>query len=78
MNGLVPHPDEYDASGDGIVTAKKMQQRFAFNRFMRREIGIEGVDQTAAMRLIRRFDKDNDKKLDEEERAESCRDAPKT
>lgn len=45
-----------------------MQYRFAFNRGLRREMGIEGVDQTAAMRLVRHFDQDSDKKLDEDER----------
>lgn len=66
-NGWPSKPEEYDGNGDGTITATEMQYRFAFNRGLRREMGIDGVDQTAAMRLIRRFDKNNDKKLDKSE-----------
>jgi Ca2+-binding EF-hand superfamily protein len=68
VGGWPNNPEDYDSNGDGIITPKEMQIRFAFNRGLRREMGIEGVDQTAAMRLIRHFDQDNDKKLDEAER----------
>ncbi len=69
--GWPSEPADYDANGDGTLTAREMQRRFAFNRGLRREMGIEAVDQTGAMKWIRRFDKDNDKKLSIEESAEA-------
>lgn len=69
--GWPSDPEDYDKNGDGVLTSREMAVQFAFNRGLRREMGIEAVDQTGAMKYIRNFDKDNDKKLDEEEQAKA-------
>ncbi len=66
--GWPSNPEDYDANGDGIISEKEMQRQFAFNRGLRREMGIEAVDQTGAMAIVNRFDTDGDKQLSEEER----------
>ena len=63
-----PTPEDYDRNGDGTLTAKELAAQFAFNRGLRREMGIEAVDNVGASAFIRRFDKDGDKKLDADER----------
>jgi Ca2+-binding EF-hand superfamily protein len=69
--GWPPQPSEYDGNGDGILTAREMAAQFAFNRSLRREMGIEAVDNVGANYLLKQFDKDNDKKLAADEHAKA-------
>ena len=67
--GWPPSPAEYDKNDDGILTSRELAAQFAFNRGLRREMGIEAVDNLGANSLVQRFDKNNDRKLDAEEYA---------
>ena len=69
--GWPPDPSEYDRNSDGILTASEMAAQFAFNRSLRREMGIEAVDNVGANHLLAHFDKDNDKKLAADEHAKA-------
>ncbi len=69
--GWPAEPSDYDQNGDGTLTVKEMAVRFALNRGLRREMGIESIDQTGAIQLVRRFDTDNDKKLNPDEQAKA-------
>ncbi|TWU07505.1 hypothetical protein [Stieleria varia] len=66
-SGWPDEPQEFDQNGDGIITLSEMAERFAFMKGLRREMGIEKVDQVTAIRTVRQFDLDGDKKLDETE-----------
>ena len=67
--GWPTNPEDFDTDNDGIISSAEMARQFAFMRGLRREMGIESVDQTSAIRLVGRFDTDNDKQLDIDERA---------
>ena len=67
-SGWPSDPDDYDGNGDGTLTLRELATRFAYNRGLRREMGIEAVDNVGASQWIRRFDKNGDKKLDADER----------
>lgn len=69
--GWPSNPKEYDTNKDGIISALEMSRQFAFMRGLRRELGIEEIDQTGANEALRRFDKDNNKHLDADERADA-------
>ncbi len=71
QSGWPSDPSEYDANKDGVLTMREMAVQFAFNRGLRRQMGIEAVDNVGATRLINRFDTDNDKKLSAAERADA-------
>ena len=67
-SGWPSDPDDYDGNGDGTLTLRELATRFAYNRGLRREMGIEAIDNVGASQWIRRFDKNGDKKLDADER----------
>ena len=69
--GWPADPESMDKDGDGIITITEMAAEFAFNRSYRREVGIEAVDQTEAIRLRNRFDADKDGKLAADEWSEA-------
>ncbi len=66
--GWPSQPQDYDENNDGILTVAELATRFAFNRGLRREMGIEAIDQTGAVRIVRQLDRDGDKMLDADER----------
>ena len=61
--GWPKNPKAFDTNVDGIISLNEIAAQFASNRGYRREVGIEGVDQTEAARLRSQFDTDNDGKL---------------
>ncbi|MCD0462061.1 hypothetical protein [Roseiconus lacunae] len=61
--------EPYDKNGDGTITSEEMLEQLAFMRVLRRELGIEAVDQSFAFNVIRRFDTDGDLKLASSERS---------
>ncbi len=66
-NGWPSEPEQFDTNRDGVITLSEMAARFAFMAGLRREMGIEQVDQVTAIRLMRKFDQSKDKMLDAEE-----------
>ncbi|MCA9135436.1 MAG: hypothetical protein KDB00_01720 [Planctomycetales bacterium] len=66
-NGWPSDPEEFDTNHDGVITLAEIANRFAFMAGLRREMGIEQVDQVTAIRTVKQFDKDNDQKLDKDE-----------
>ena len=66
-SGWPTEPDEFDTNRDGVITKQELLVQLAFDRGLRVEMGIEGVDQGRALKMIGRFDADGDKKLDESE-----------
>ncbi|QDT09451.1 hypothetical protein [Stieleria marina] len=66
--GWPDEPSDFDADKNGVITSEEMARQFAFMRGLRREMGIESVDQTRAISIVKRNDADNDKKLDVNER----------
>jgi len=62
---------EYDKNHDGLVTLREIATQFAFDRHVREELGIMGVDNGGALKLINRYDEDKDRKLDEEEQSKA-------
>jgi Ca2+-binding EF-hand superfamily protein len=61
--GWPSNPEKFDTDRDGNISLTEMAVQFAFNRGYRREVGIQGVDQTEAIRLRNQFDQDKDGKL---------------
>ena len=64
-------PEDFDTNQDGIISLAEMAAQFAFRRGLRREMGIEAVDQTGAMALVDRFDANKDRKLSADEWVEA-------
>lgn len=60
-------PEDFDTNNDGIISLAEMAAQFAFRRGLRRQMGIEAVDQTGAINLVDRFDTDQDRKLSADE-----------
>ena len=71
LGGWPSNSEEFDKNGDGVLTKWELAIRFAFLRGLRRELGIEAVDIVGAARILRQFDKDNDRMLNESERVRS-------
>ncbi|WP_372717772.1 hypothetical protein [Novipirellula sp.] len=67
--GWPPDPSKFDKDADGIITVSEIAEQFAFNRELRRELGIEAVDNMSAIKVIKKFDKDGDQNLDAKELA---------
>ncbi len=67
--GWPPDPQQYDENSDGIITQFEYARQLAFKRGLKRELGIEAVDNMSAVRALSRFDKDRDRLLDHEELA---------
>ncbi|QDV45236.1 EF hand [Stieleria neptunia] len=67
--GWPSDPEEFDTNHDGVITLAEMAKRFAYMAGLRREMGIEQVDQVTAIRTVRTFDTDRDQKLDKDEQA---------
>tara|TARA_R110002049_G_scaffold4601_5_gene32232 strand:- start:322757 stop:323893 length:1137 start_codon:yes stop_codon:yes gene_type:complete len=67
--GWPSDPDEFDKNRDGVITLGEVANRFSFMAGLRREMGIEQVDQVTAIRTVRKFDKNKDQNLDAEEQA---------
>ena len=65
--GWPDQPEEFDTNKDGIISLTEMAAQFAFKRGLRREMGIEMVDQTAAIKIVNQYDTDSDKKLTADE-----------
>ena len=65
--GWPSEPDEFDANKDGVISLAEMAKRFAYMAGLRREMGIEQVDQVTAIRTVRKYDTDKDQKLDKDE-----------
>ncbi|EMI22083.1 hypothetical protein RMSM_00982 [Rhodopirellula maiorica SM1] len=68
-DGWPPDPSKFDKNANGIITAIEIAEQFAFNRVLRRELGIEAVDNMSAIKTMRKFDKDGDQNLDAKESA---------
>ena len=68
-NGWPSDPEEFDTNKDGVITLAEIAKRFAYMGGLRREMGIEQVDQVTAIRTVRKFDTDKDQKLDKDEQA---------
>ncbi|QEF98479.1 EF hand [Stieleria maiorica] len=66
-NGWPSNPEEFDANHDGVITLAEMAKQFAYMAGLRREMGIEQVDQVTAIRTVRKLDADKDQKLDKDE-----------
>lgn len=67
--GWPNEPEEFDKNGDGIITLGEIAARFSFMKGLRREMGIEQVDQVTAIRMVRNHDQNRDKMLDADEQA---------
>ncbi|MGB7344225.1 MAG: hypothetical protein WBD20_08420 [Pirellulaceae bacterium] len=67
--GWPTNPEEFDTNKNGVISSEEMARQFAFMRGLRREMGIESVDQTGAIQIVNRHDKDSDDHLDVDERA---------
>jgi Ca2+-binding EF-hand superfamily protein len=57
-------PSQFDVDKDGRLTALEIAIQFAYRRS---ELGITKVDQNAAGRFLRRYDKNSDRELDADE-----------
>ncbi|PAY20471.1 hypothetical protein CKO51_05290 [Rhodopirellula sp. SM50] len=68
-NGWPSEPEEFDTNKDGVITLAEIAKRFAYMGGLRREMGIEQVDQVTAIRTVRKLDTDRDQKLDNDEQA---------
>ena len=53
-------PEDFDTDKNGVITIAELAVQFAFRRSMRREMGIEAVDQTEALRLRDQYDSNKD------------------
>lgn len=62
-----PDPSEFDKDEDGIITLAEIAKQFAFKRGLRRELGIEAVDNMSSVNSIKKFDVDGDRLLDSQE-----------
>ncbi|QDT08647.1 hypothetical protein [Planctomycetes bacterium K23_9] len=67
--GWPSNPKDFDTDKNGIISSEEMSRQFAFMRGLRREMGIESIDQAGAFQIAQQFDKNNDNLLDIEERA---------
>jgi Ca2+-binding EF-hand superfamily protein len=65
--GWPPDPQEYDKNSDGIITQFEYARQLAFKRGLKRELGIEAVDNMSAVKTLTRFDKNRDNLLDKKE-----------
>ncbi|WP_442510020.1 hypothetical protein SH528x_001624 [Novipirellula sp. SH528] len=68
-DGWPPDPSQFDKDANGIITAIEIAEQFAYKRTLRRELGIEAVDNMSAIKAMRKFDKDGDQNLDAKELA---------
>ncbi|MDV6034208.1 MAG: hypothetical protein F9B45_29765 [Phycisphaera sp. RhM] len=68
-NGWPSEPEEFDTDKDGVITLAEIAKRFAYMGGLRREMGIEQVDQVTAIRTVRKLDTNRDQKLDKDEQA---------
>ncbi|GAA4454002.1 hypothetical protein [Novipirellula rosea] len=68
-DGWPPDPSQFDKDADGIITAIEIAEQFAYKRVLRRELGIEAVDNMSAIKVMKKFDKDGDQNLDAKESA---------
>ncbi len=62
-----PDPEEYDQNTDGIITRRELITQNAFQRGLRKELGIIGVDQGGAIKAMNRFDENSDHRLSPDE-----------
>ncbi len=69
--GWPSNPEDFDTNKNGIISFQEMCRQFSFMRGLRSEMGIESIDQTGAIEIMRQFDKDNDRHLDADERADA-------
>jgi Ca2+-binding EF-hand superfamily protein len=60
-------PEDFDTDENGIITITELASQFAIRRRMRREMGIEAVDQTEAIRIKNDHDANGDGKLGADE-----------
>jgi Ca2+-binding EF-hand superfamily protein len=67
--GWPSDPEEFDADRDGNISLGEIAKRFAYMAGLRREMGIEQVDQVTAIRTVRKFDQDKDQQLSEDEQS---------
>ncbi len=63
-SGWPSEPEEIDKDSNGTITMMEYARYLAFKRVVKRELGIEAVDNMAAVRTLKRFDTDHDGKLD--------------
>ena len=57
----------YDHNSDGVITVIEYAQYLAYKRGLKRELGIEAVDNMSAVGALKRFDADGDSFLNEDE-----------
>ena len=69
--GWPEDPEEYDSDENGTITMDELVAQLAVRRRMRREMGIEGIDHSEAIRTRDRFDSDKDGKLAADEWAKA-------
>lgn len=67
LDAWVDRPENADANSDGVASVHELAAAFAFIRGLRTELGIQGVDQGGALKLLNRYDKDGDRKLNSDE-----------
>lgn len=67
VKGWPRDPKNYDLNSDGIITLFEWAANLAAKRVVRRELGIEAVDNMSSVKTINTFDRDNDGKLNAEE-----------
>ncbi|NND97301.1 MAG: hypothetical protein HKN47_08240 [Pirellulaceae bacterium] len=65
--GWPTRPEDYDKNDNGIITLFEVARDLAFKRGLRRELGIEAVDNMSSVNTIKRFDTDKDFQLNADE-----------
>ncbi|MDV6032753.1 MAG: hypothetical protein F9B45_22235 [Phycisphaera sp. RhM] len=63
-NGWPADVDEYDRNKNGVISLQEIAAQLAFERGLRVELGVMGVDHGGAIKLVNRFDKNSDQQLD--------------
>lgn len=66
-HGWPEEAEEFDKNSDGVLTLGEIAEMLAFQRKLRKELGIMGVDQGGAKKIFNRFDRNSDNKLDASE-----------